>query len=71
MAWKPTKASEYKIDGETTKVAHPNIIVCRTEDLESEKIKVLVEALAQPEVKDFIEKTFGPVVNYCFKSNIN
>ena len=70
MAWKATKASEYKIDGETTKVAHPNIIVCRTEDLKCGKIKVLLEALAQPEVKDFIEKTYGPTVNYCFKSNL-
>mgnify|MGYP003303031273 CR=1 FL=1 len=57
--------------GESTDVAYPNIIAVRTEDLNSEKIKVLVEALAQPEVKEFIEKTFGPAVNYCFKSNIN
>ena len=69
-AWQATKAAEYKIDGETTEVAYPNIIACRTEDLESEKIQVLVEALAQPEVKAYIEATYGPTVNYCFKSNL-
>ena len=33
-----------------------------------EKIKVLVEALSQPEVKKFIEETYGPTVNYVFES---
>ncbi len=69
-AWQADKAASYKLFGETTDVAYPNIIACRTEDLESEKIKVLVEALAQPEVKAYIEATYGPTVNYCFKSNL-
>jgi len=67
-AWGATKAAEYKVFGESTDVAYPNIIAVRTEDLGSEKIKVLVEALSQPEVKTFIEQTYGPTVNYVFES---
>ena len=67
-AWGATKAAEYKVFGESTEVAYPNIIAVRTEDLNSEKIKVLVEALSQPEVKKFIEDTYGPTVNYVFES---
>ena len=67
-AWGATKAAQYKVFGESTDVAYPNIIAVRTADLESEKIKVLVEALAQPEVKAFIESTYGPTVNYVFES---
>ena len=67
-AWGATTAASYKIFGESTDVAYPNIITVRTEDLESEKIKVLVEALGQPEVKEFIEQTYGPTVNYVYKS---
>ena len=67
-AWGATKAAEYKVFGESTEVAYPNIIACRTEDLGSEKIKVLVEALSTKEVQDFIAKTYGPTVNYCFES---
>ncbi len=70
-AWGATKAAEYKVFGESTEVAYPNIIAVRTEDLNSEKIKVLVEALSQPEVKKFIEDTYGPTVNYVFESLIN
>lgn len=69
-AWGATKAAEYKVFGESTEVAYPNIIAVRTEDLNSEKIKVLVEALSQPEVKAFIENTYGPTVNYVFESLI-
>ena len=69
-AWGATKAAEYKVFGESTEVAYPNIIAVRTEDLNSEKIKVLVEALSQPEVKKFIEDTYGPTVNYVFESLI-
>ena len=69
-AWGATKAAEYKIFGESTDVAYPNIIAVRTEDLNSEKIKILVEALSQPEVKEFIEQTYGPTVNYVFESLI-
>ena len=36
-----------------------NIIACRTEDLESEKIQVLVEVLKSDEVKEFIIEQFG------------
>ena len=67
-AWGATKAAEYKVFGESTDVAYPNIIAVRTEDLQNEKIKVLVEALSQPEVKKFIEETYGPTVNYVFES---
>ena len=38
------------------------------EDLNSDKIKVLVEALSQPEVKAFIEANYGPTVNYVFEA---
>ena len=69
-AWGAEKAASYKIFGESTEVAYPNIITVRTEDLESEKIKVLVEALGQTSVKEFIEKTYGPTVNYVFKSHL-
>ena len=67
-AWGATKAAEYKLFGESTDVAYPNIIAVRTADLESEKIKVLVEALSQPAVKEYIESTYGPTVNYVFES---
>jgi len=66
-AWDSAKATQYRIAGESTEVAYPNIIACRTEDLNSEKINILVEALSQPEVKTFIENTYGPTVNYQFQ----
>lgn len=65
-AWGTSTATAYKLDGESSEVAYPNIIACRTEDLNSEKINVLVEALSQPEVKAYIEETYGPTVNFCF-----
>ena len=67
-AWGASKAAEYKVFGESTDVAYPNIIAVRTEDLNSDKIKVLVEALSQPEVKAFIEANYGPTVNYVFEA---
>lgn len=67
-AWGTSKATEYKVFGESIDVAYPNIIAVRTADLDSEKIKVLVEAFAQPEVKAFIEQTYGPTVNYVYES---
>lgn len=67
-AWGAAKASEYRILGESTEVAYPNIIAVKTEDLSSEKIKVLVEALAQEEVQKFLEETYGPTVNYVYES---
>ena len=69
-AWGATTAASYKLKGETTEVAYPNIIACRTADLQSEKIKVLVDALGQDTVKTFIQEKYGPTVNYCFKSNL-
>ena len=69
-AWDTAVAIQYKLFGESTEVAHPNIVAVRTEDLNSEKIRVLVEALSQSTVKEFIEKEFGPTVNYCFESFI-
>ena len=67
-AWDTAKAQEYKIFGESVEVAYPNIIAVRTEDLNNEKTKILVEALSQPEVQTFIQETYGPTVNYIFKS---
>ena len=67
-AWSTEKASSYKLFGESIEVAYPNIIAVRTSDLTSVKIRVLVDALSQPEVKTYIETTFGPTVNYLFKS---
>ena len=69
-AWNTSKITEYKIFGESTAVALPNIIAVRTEDLGSEKTKILVEALSQPEVQAYIESTFGATVNYLFKSHL-
>ena len=67
-AWGTNGALEYKILGETTQQSLPNIIAVRTEDLNSEKIRVLVEALSQEAVKEYIEQTYGVTVNYLFKS---
>ena len=66
-AWNTAKATEYRIAGESSDVAYPNIIACKTVDLKSDKINVLVEALAQKEVQDFIAETYGPTVNYQFE----
>ncbi|MBQ8292821.1 MAG: MetQ/NlpA family ABC transporter substrate-binding protein [Bacilli bacterium] len=66
-AWGASNAAEYKVFGESTEVAYPNIIAVKTADLDSEKIKVLIEALSQPEVQKFIEDTYGPTVNYVFE----
>ena len=67
-AWGTETATKYKIFGESTELALPNIIAVRTESLNDPKIKVLVEALGQKEVKEFIEKTYGPTVNYVYQS---
>ena len=67
-AWNTTQAQQYKLFGESVEVAYPNIIAVKSENLNSEKTKILVEALAQAEVKTFIEETYGPTVNYVFKS---
>jgi len=66
-AWGATKAATYKVFGESTEVAYPNIIAVRNKDLASVKTNVLVEALSKPDVRTFIEETYGPTVNYCFK----
>lgn len=65
-AWSTEKATEYRIFGESTDVAYPNLIAVKTSNKNSEKIKVLVEALGQEAVKKFIEETYGPTVNYCY-----
>lgn len=67
-AWGTETATKYKVFGESTEVAYPNIIAVRNEDLDSEKIKVLIEALSQPEVREFIESTYGPTVNYVYQN---
>lgn len=69
-AWNTSKLTSYKIFGESITEAHPNIIAVRTADLNNEKTKVLVDALAQAEVKQFIEDTYGATVNYLFESFI-
>lgn len=69
-AWSTEVATQYKLFGESIEVALPNIIAVRTEDLGSEKTKILVEALSQPEVKSYIESMYGPTVNYLFKSHL-
>lgn len=66
-AWGASTAATYRVAGEAATVAYPNIIACRTSDIKSEKINILLEALSQPEVKAFIESTYGPTVNYCFE----
>lgn len=66
-AWGASKASEYRVLGESNEVAYPNIIVVKSENLKSEKTNLLVEALSQNSVKSFIKETYGPTVNYCFK----
>lgn len=68
-AWGTTRATSYKITGESTEVAYPNILACKTSDLESEKIQVLCEAFATDAVKDFIAENYGPTVNYCYKKH--
>lgn len=67
-AWGSSKATQYKILGESVDVAYPNIIAVRTENLNSIKTKILVEALGQNSVKEFIENNYGPTVNYVFES---
>ena len=69
-AWGTKTATSYKILGETTDVALPNVIAVRTESLNNPLIKVLVDALGEEEVKEFIESTYGPTVNYVYKSNL-
>ena len=70
-AWGSSKASTYKVLGEDKDVAYPNIIAVRTSDLNNEKTNVLVEALSQEGVKTYIENSYGPTVNYCFKDTRN
>lgn len=65
-AWGAEVASSYRILGESTEVAFPNIIATKTKNLNSPKINVLVDALKQDGVREFIEKEYGPTVNYCF-----
>lgn len=69
-AWGVSGAQIYRIFGETTLEAHPNIIAVRTEDLDSEKTKILVEALSQEAVREYIEANYGVTVNYLFKSHL-
>jgi D-methionine transport system substrate-binding protein len=66
-AWGAEVASSYKVLGESFEVAYPNVIVSRTEDVTSSKVDVVLAALSSNGVKEFIESTYGPTVNYCFK----
>lgn len=66
-AWDAETAMSYRLYGEDTSVAYPNIIACRKSDRNSEKISILLEALATKEVADYISKSYGPTVNYCYE----
>ncbi len=66
-AWGASKATDYRIFGESTEVAYPNIIAVRSADVNSDKIKILVEAFAQPKVQQYIEDNYGPTVAYVYK----
>ena len=68
-AWGASLATTYKRFGETKEVAgqKANIIAVKTINLQSEKTKVLCEALAQESVKTFIEDTYGPTVVYSYE----
>lgn len=68
-AWGGEGTTKYKQFGETEEVAAPkaNIIACRTDDLKSDKIDILVKALSQTGVEDFIKDTFGATVVYKYE----
>ena len=68
-AWGADKALQYKILGETKEVAgqKANIIAARKDNYNSEKINVLVAALSQKGVEDFIISKYGPTVVYSYK----
>lgn len=72
-AWGPQVTTDYKIFGESEEVAaaSANIICVREDNKDSEKIKVLVEALGQEEVKKFIEETYGVTVVYYYQNLLN
>jgi D-methionine transport system substrate-binding protein len=67
-AWGGTKATDYRVLGETEAVAgqKSNIIASRSNDINSEKINVLVGALAQASLGQFIQDSYGPTVVYSF-----
>ncbi|NLB48634.1 MAG: hypothetical protein GX813_02155 [Erysipelotrichia bacterium] len=67
-AWGSAKASQYRLFGETEEVAgqKSNVIAARDSDINSEKINVLVAALAQSNVGTFISESYGPTVMYSF-----
>lgn len=67
-AWGSEKATQYRLLGETEAVAgqKANIIASRTNDINSEKLNVLVNALAQASVGQFIQDSYGPTVVYSF-----
>ena len=68
-AWGADKALQYKILGESKEVAgqKANIIAARKDNYNSEKINVLVAALAQKAVEEFIVSKYGPTVVYSYK----
>lgn len=67
-AWGSAIATQYRVIGETEEVAgqKANVIAARTADINSDKINVLVAALTQPSVSNFIAESFGPTVVYSF-----
>lgn len=68
-AWGADKALQYKILGESKQVAgqKANIIAARKDNVNSEKINVLVAALKQEAVEQFIINKYGPTVVYSYK----
>jgi ABC-type metal ion transport system substrate-binding protein len=63
------KAMQYKVLGESKEVAgqKANIIAARKDNVNSEKINVLVAALSQKAVEEFIVSKYGPTVVYSYK----
>lgn len=67
-AWSSALATQYRLLGESEEVAgqKANVIVFRTIDVNSDKVNMLIEALSQASVGEFISDTYGPTVVYSF-----
>ncbi|MBQ9730597.1 MAG: metal ABC transporter substrate-binding protein [Bacilli bacterium] len=68
-AWGASKSVEYKVLGESEAVAgqKANIIAVRKENLNSEKTKVLCDALSQAALAEFMVEKYGSTVVYSYK----
>lgn len=67
--WGASQAEAYKIYGETVEAAKAkaNIIAVKTENLHSDKTNVLINALNQASVNEFITENYGSTVLYAFE----